>query len=167
LSSPQRNNCRDSYPVNMMARITHTRSDLEIDFIGHGYQTHFAGSPRRHLLYVGVYHPAEKKNVVSTRPVPWMTGITSFCSYCRYRWLVTVPSAQIGPESPVLADCTAPQLIGSIHRHFTLLYEQRPMLCSVQWDCRELHEYITIKGFRIYILNIKLLGRSNRDWRGM
>jgi len=39
---------------------------------------------------------------VSTCPAPWMTGMTSFCSCCRYCWFVIVPSTKIGIISPCL-----------------------------------------------------------------
>jgi len=45
----------------MVARTTHTRSAVQIDSTGNDHQTHYAGSPRRYSLYVGVYNPGEKK----------------------------------------------------------------------------------------------------------
>jgi hypothetical protein len=56
--SPRGNNHSDLCLVNMVARTTHTWSTLEIDSTGHCYQTHHAGWPRLHSLYVGMYHPA-------------------------------------------------------------------------------------------------------------
>lgn len=59
-SSPKGNNRRDSGPVNMVARTSHTRSTLEIGSTGHGCQTHHAGRRRWHPLYVDMHHSAGK-----------------------------------------------------------------------------------------------------------
>jgi hypothetical protein len=46
-----------SFPVNMVAMITHTQSAMEINLTGH---------PRWHSLCVGMHHPVSK--IVSTCP---------------------------------------------------------------------------------------------------
>jgi len=44
--------------VNVVARTTHTQGTQEINWIGHGYQTHISGYPRQHLLSVVMHHAA-------------------------------------------------------------------------------------------------------------
>jgi hypothetical protein len=44
----------------MVARVTTTQRDLEIDSTGPNYQTQNAGRPRRHSLYVAAHNPAGK-----------------------------------------------------------------------------------------------------------
>jgi hypothetical protein len=59
-SSPKGNNYRYLCPIDMVARTTYNQNTPEIGSTGHGYQTHYAGHPRQHLLYMGMCHPAGK-----------------------------------------------------------------------------------------------------------
>jgi hypothetical protein len=69
-----------------------------VDLTGHGYWTHHAGHPKWHSLYVSMHHAW--KNVLSPCAVPWMTGMTSFCSCCCYRWFVVLSSSKMDPVCP-------------------------------------------------------------------
>jgi hypothetical protein len=89
--SPKGNKSKDSSPVNVTARSTHSRNGLEIDSVGYGSTTFAA---------CGCAPSCWKS--VSTRLAPWMNRMTSFCSFCRCSWFVGVPSTKIGPISPCL-----------------------------------------------------------------
>jgi len=107
--SPTGNNHRNSCPVNMVARTTHTRSALQIDSTEHGYETLWRMSWTTYAVCGCA--PSCWTNVVFTCPAPWMNGVSSFGSCCRYPWFVQAPSTGIGSVNPCL-------LIAHITVHF-------------------------------------------------
>jgi len=98
--SSKGSNHRDSHLVNMVARTTNTWSTLKIDLTGHSYQTHHPGHQDNiHCKWVFVILLGKCCFHMLCSSV---TGITSFCSCCRYYWFVMVPSTDIVPLSPCL-----------------------------------------------------------------
>jgi len=143
LGSPKGHIFKDSSPVNMVDRTTHTWSALEISSMEHGYQTRHAESPLSHLTYVRMY-TVLLGNCCVHMPSSLNDKNDFIFQLLQVPYVCYGALHKVQPSKPLVADCTP-------HSAFcistTLGFESHRTSCSAcsqtHWSGNGLHHQTT------------------------